>query len=98
MDAVAHLKDDLPVTMTMASFVGISWYICVEINIRLFLTFRRRTGLYYWSCLLCSWGVLTQPLAIILADFGVWKDHLAAIVIIYLSWWIMVVPQSFVLY
>ncbi|KAF2108377.1 hypothetical protein BDV96DRAFT_504635 [Lophiotrema nucula] len=98
MDAVAQLKVDLPVTMTMAAFVGISWYICVEINIRLFLTFRRRNGLYYWSCLLCSWGVLTQPLAIILADFGVWKDHLAAIVIIYLSWWAMVVPQSFVLY
>lgn len=28
--------------------------------------FRRRHELYFWSCLLCSWGVLIQPLATIL--------------------------------
>ncbi|KAF2649531.1 hypothetical protein K491DRAFT_708071 [Lophiostoma macrostomum CBS 122681] len=98
MDTVQHLKDDLPVAMTMAAFVGISWYICVETNIRLFVTFARRRGLYFWSCLLCSWGVLIQPLATILTDFAMWKDKYVAMVVIYVSWWIMVVPQSFVLY
>jgi hypothetical protein len=98
MESVQHLKEDLPVAMTMAAFVGISWYICVELNIRLFMTFARRRGLYFWSCLLCSWGVLTQPLATILTDFAVWKNKYVAMVIIYFSWLIMVVPQSFVLY
>lgn len=98
MEAVERLKDDLPVAMTMAAFVGISWYICVELNIRLFMTFARRRGLYFWSCVLCSWGVLIQPLATILTDFAVWRNKLVAMIIIYLSWWIMVVPQSFVLY
>lgn len=98
MEAVQHLKEDLPVAMTMAAFVGISWYISVELNIRLFMTFTRRRGLYFWSCLLCSWGVLTQPLAMILTDFAVWKSKYVAMIIIYFSWLIMVVPQSFVLY
>ncbi|KAF2179290.1 hypothetical protein K469DRAFT_716548 [Zopfia rhizophila CBS 207.26] len=93
-----ELKKDLPVAMTMAAFIGISWYICVELNIRLFLTFRRRWGLYFWSCLLCSWGVMIQPLCMILADFGILRNLWVAFVLIYLSWWIMVVPQSLVLY
>ncbi|KAG6007763.1 hypothetical protein E4U21_005602 [Claviceps maximensis] len=89
---------DLPMSMTMAAFTGISWYIGVEINISLFLLFKRRRGLYFWSCALCSWGVILQPLFIILADFDVWKDAVPSIVMIYLTWLIMVIPQSWVLY
>ena len=84
--------------MTMAAFAGVAWYIAIELNIRLFFLFKRRRGLYFWSCALCSWGVLTQPLTIILADFEVVTDLYVSIILIYLSWWIMVIPQSFVLY
>jgi hypothetical protein len=97
MESIQQLKDDLPVAMTMAAFVGIALYICVELNIRLFLTFRRRRGLYFWSCALASWGVLIQPLATTMTDFGVWKG-IGSMIGIYLSWWVMVVPQSLVLY
>ncbi|KFG85742.1 integral membrane protein [Metarhizium anisopliae] len=92
------IRNDLPLAMTMAAFIGISWYIGIEINAALFLIFKRRRGLYFWSCALTSWGVILQPLFIILADFGVWKDPVPSITLIYLSWFIMVVPQSWVLY
>ncbi|KAK3369744.1 hypothetical protein B0T24DRAFT_580833 [Lasiosphaeria ovina] len=92
------LKDDLRTSMIIAAFVGISWYIGAEINTSLFILFKRRRGLYFWSCALCSWGVVLQPLCIILADFGVWTDLKAAITFIYLTWLIMVVPQSWLLY
>ena len=85
-------------SMTMAAFAGISWYIGIEINTSLFLLFKNRRGLYFWSCALCSWGVILQPLFIILADFGVWTNHRAAVTMIYLTWLIMVAPQSWVLY
>ncbi|KAF2005808.1 hypothetical protein P154DRAFT_285601 [Amniculicola lignicola CBS 123094] len=98
MESVEELKGNLPMSMTMAAFVGIALYICVELNIRLFLTFRRRRGLYFWSCALASWGVLIQPLATTMADFGVWENKLGSMMGIYLSWWVMVVPQSLVLY
>lgn len=97
-DTPPDIRDDLPMSMTMAAFAGISWYIGAEINTSLFLLFKRRWGLYFWSCALCSWGVILQPLFIILADFGVWTDLRGSITMIYLTWFIMVVPQSWVLY
>lgn len=92
------VKQDLPMSMIMAAFIGISWYIGVEINASLFLLFKRRRGLYFWSCALTSWGVILQPVFIILADFGVWTDAVPSIAMIYLTWLIMVIPQSWVLY
>ena len=84
--------------MIIAAFTGIAWYIGIEINAALFFLFKRRRGIYYWSCVLSSWGVILQPLFIILADFGVWKDITSAVTMIYLTGLIMVVPQSWVLY
>ncbi|KAI0404630.1 integral membrane protein [Xylaria palmicola] len=95
MDAI---KNDLPMAMTMAAFAGISWYIGAELNISLFLFFKQRRGLYFWSCALVSWGVILQSLFIILADFGVWTNLKGSITLIYLSWLLMVIPQSWVLY
>lgn len=92
------ISEDLPNAMIIAAFTGIAWYIGVEINISLFLLFKRRRGLYFWSCALTSWGVILQPLFIILGDFGVWKAPVPSITLIYLTWFIMVVPQSWVLY
>ncbi|KAI0398548.1 integral membrane protein [Xylariaceae sp. FL0594] len=95
MNSIQH---DLPMAMTMAAFAGISWYIAAEINVSLFLFFKRRRGLYFWSCALGSWGIVAQSLFIILADFGVWKDLTGSITLIYISWLFMVLPQSWVLY
>ncbi|OAA58293.1 integral membrane protein [Cordyceps fumosorosea ARSEF 2679] len=92
------IKQDLPTSMIMAAFIGIAWYIGIEINASLFLLFKRRRGLYFWSCALTSWGVILQPVFIILADFSVWRDAVPSITMIYLTWFIMVIPQSWVLY
>ena len=92
------LKKDLPMSMTIAAFSGISWYIGAEINTSLFILFKRRNGLYFWSCALASWGIILQPLFIILADYGLWTNLKGGIICIYLTWMIMVVPQSWLLY
>ncbi|KAK4164061.1 hypothetical protein QBC43DRAFT_318653 [Cladorrhinum sp. PSN259] len=92
------LKKDLPMSMAIAAFSGISWYIGGEINTSLFILFKRRSGLYFWSAALASWGVILQPLFIILADFGIWTNLTGAIICIYLTWLIMVIPQSWLLY
>ncbi|KAL7629083.1 hypothetical protein AAE478_000601 [Parahypoxylon ruwenzoriense] len=80
--------------MAMAAFAGISWYIGVEITISLFMIFKRRHRLYFWSFALCSWGITLQPLFIVLADFDVWTNLKGSITMIYLTWLITVVPQS----
>ncbi|KUI66668.1 hypothetical protein VM1G_11404 [Cytospora mali] len=98
MGDIPDIKKDLPMSMTMSAFAGISCYVGVEINVSLFLRFKKRHGLYFWSCALCAWGVILQPLFIILADFDVWTNLKGSITMIYLTWLIMVVPQSWVLY
>ncbi|KAF2201221.1 hypothetical protein GQ43DRAFT_487779 [Delitschia confertaspora ATCC 74209] len=92
------IKQNLSMAMNMAAFTGVAWYISIELNIRLFLLFKRRKGLYFWSCALFSWGIILQPLCIILADFGVWKDLKGSITPIYLDWWLIVIPQALVMY
>lgn len=92
------VRKDLPMAMTMAGLAAVSWYIGIEINLSLFLLFKRRRGLYFWSCAISAWGVILQPLFMILADFDVWTDHVPSLVMIYLTWFIMVIPQSWVLY
>ncbi|SPQ24547.1 2c00c64e-5fed-40bf-b328-66cc6d921471 [Thermothielavioides terrestris] len=97
-DSIDDLRKDLPMSMAIAGFTGISWFIGAEITASLFLIFKRRHGLYFWSAALGSWGVILQPLFIVLADFGIWTDLKVSITMIYLTWLIMVVPQSWLLY
>ncbi|RDW93021.1 uncharacterized protein DSM5745_00343 [Aspergillus mulundensis] len=92
------VRTDLPMSMAMAAFTGVSWCLGVEVILSLFMVFKRRRGLYFWSCALGALGVILQPLFIILADFRVWTDPVPSIVMIYLTWFILVVPQSWVLY
>ncbi|KAH7069071.1 hypothetical protein BKA63DRAFT_422855 [Paraphoma chrysanthemicola] len=86
----------LPTAMTAAAFVGIAWYLCAELNVRLVIRCTRRS-LYFWSCLLCSWGIIIHSLSILLANFEIWKNY-GATVVIHLTWCTYVVSQSVVLY
>ncbi|KAI1258408.1 integral membrane protein [Xylariaceae sp. FL1019] len=94
---MTDLAANLPLSMSIAGFIGIAWFIGMEINISLFFVFKRRTSLYFWCIFLCAWGVILQPLAIILANYKVWKDATGSVTFIYLTWFIMVVPQSWIL-
>ncbi|KAI2472839.1 hypothetical protein F4781DRAFT_291695 [Annulohypoxylon bovei var. microspora] len=92
------VDEDIRWALAMAGFAGVSWYLGVEISVSLFLLFKRRRGLYFWSCALGIWGVILQTLFIILADFGIWNSQTAPIAMIYLTWAMMIIPQSWILY
>lgn len=64
----------LPTAMTAAAFLGIAWYLCAELNFRLLIRCTRRS-LYFWACLICSWGIIIHSTIITLADFKVWYAH-----------------------
>ncbi|KAF2732608.1 hypothetical protein EJ04DRAFT_396143, partial [Polyplosphaeria fusca] len=89
---------DLVMSMTMSAFWGISWYIALELNMRLFYLFKRRRGLYFWSCVVCSWGLILNPIAIMLADFMVIRNPAVSIPLVYVSWWLLTIPFSLVMY
>lgn len=61
-DAVVALKKDFASVVAIASFNAVAWYIVIELNIRIFFTFKRYRGLYFWSIWISSWGVFLEPL------------------------------------
>ncbi|KAI4670853.1 uncharacterized protein J4E88_009605 [Alternaria novae-zelandiae] len=67
---------DRPSSMAAAAFLGVAWFICIELNIRLLYRATRRS-LYFWSCLLCSWGLIVHGISIILANFNKWTSYSA---------------------
>lgn len=79
------------IARAIAAFVGVSWYLSIELNIRIFMTFKRRTGLYFWSCLTCSWGLmLNQVFGAVLWDFGVTTNIWIVFPGIFVTWAMMV--------
>jgi hypothetical protein len=86
----------LPESMTAAAFLGIAWFLCAEVNVRLLIRATRRS-LYFWACLLCSWGISVHDIAIVLDNFNVWHN-IGSLVVIEFSWLTFVVAQSVVLY
>lgn len=93
------IKSHQDIAATIGAFVGITWYIGIELNFRIFTTFKKRRGLYFWSCLVGLWGsLLTQVFGGILWDFGIVTSAWQAMPGIYLTWAMMIQGQSLVLY
>jgi len=51
------LDTTLPIAMTISGFSAIAWYNSIELNVLIWMTFKRRRGLYFYSILGASWGV-----------------------------------------
>lgn len=88
----------LPSAMVIASFTTIAWVNTIELQARIWLNFKRHSGLYFWSLLLSSWGCAIHPLAFLLLNFQIWRNPHAVGIFIGISWWCMVTGQALVLY
>jgi hypothetical protein len=77
----------LPVAMTISAFTAIAWY-----------TFKRRHGLYFYSLLGSSWGIMVYALAFLMKFFQIWKNNYVSVAFITIGWYAMVTGQSLVLY
>lgn len=86
----------LATSMTAAAFLGIAWYLCIELNVRLLVKVTQ-PSLYFWACLLCSWGIFVHCISILLSNFHLWTSYWS-IVVIHVSWLTYVIFQSLVLY
>lgn len=50
----------------LAACTAIAWAFAVELNLTVILTFHRRSGIYFWSLLICSWGFALHALGFLL--------------------------------
>ncbi|KAH7308875.1 hypothetical protein BKA65DRAFT_576475 [Rhexocercosporidium sp. MPI-PUGE-AT-0058] len=88
----------LPVAMTLSAFTAIAWYNVIDLNVVIWITFKRRHGLYFYSLLASSWGIFVFALAFLMKFFQVWKNNYVSCALITIGWYAMVTGQSLVLY
>ncbi|KAL8965406.1 MAG: hypothetical protein Q9197_006528 [Variospora fuerteventurae] len=81
----------------LAAATAVAWVFVVELNLTILLTFRRRSGLYFWALLISSWGCLLHGMGFILS-FLVGSSWKVALPFIEVGWVTMVTGQAFVLY
>ncbi|OJD35958.1 uncharacterized protein BKCO1_14000159 [Diplodia corticola] len=90
----------MPILMTMAGFLAISFYNVVELFVIIFTTFKQRHGLYFWSFIVATAGIAPHALGFVLKFFGVVPDSLwwLPVALVAVGFPAMVTGQSAVLY
>ncbi|KAL9598173.1 MAG: hypothetical protein Q9219_004670 [cf. Caloplaca sp. 3 TL-2023] len=81
----------------LAAATAVAWVFVVELDLTIFLTFRRRSGLYFWSLLVSSWGCVLHGMGFILS-FLVGSPWGVTLPFIEIGWVSMVTGQAFVLF
>jgi hypothetical protein len=84
--------------MAIAAFTAVAWYNVAELNVQVFLTFKRHRGLYFWSLLISSYGCVLHALGFLLKFFQLTTNDYVSVTIITIGWYAMVTGQAVVLY
>ena len=84
--------------MAISAFTAVAWYNVAELNVQVFLTFKRHRGLYFWSLLISSYGCVLHALGFLLKFFGLTHNDYISVSIITVGWYCMVTGQAVVLY
>jgi hypothetical protein len=92
------LKISPAVAMTMAAFCAIAFYNIIELGFIIAFTFRKRKGLYFWSFVVATFGILPYTLGFAFKFFDVISQSYISVTMIVIGWYCMVTGQSFVLY
>lgn len=93
-----RIETTVSIAMTMVSFLAVSFYNVLELSIIIFMTFKRRQGLYYWSLQAATWGIATYSLGFVFKYFQVITVDMISISLVVFGWYFMVTGQSIVLY
>ncbi|GKZ25735.1 hypothetical protein AbraIFM66951_005781 [Aspergillus brasiliensis] len=84
---------------TVTSFFSIAIYNVLELTFILFVSFKRRGGLYFWSFFIATWGIALYAIGFILKDFNLANSiSYFYASLMFIGWSSMVTGQSMVLY
>lgn len=95
---VGGVNVGLPILMTMGAFLAIALYNVIELTFLIFAIFKERRGLYFWSFVIATWGIVPHGVGFILKFFQVTRLDLLSAGIVGVGWVCMVIGQSVVLF
>ncbi len=92
--------DSLTIKVLIAFFLGLSIYNVVELQILIFGTFNRFKGLYFWSLVISSWGIVPYALGFLFKYFSVLTGSARwfSVFLLSIGWYPMVTGQAVVLW
>ncbi|KAI9794284.1 MAG: hypothetical protein M1833_000427 [Piccolia ochrophora] len=62
----SYLPCNIAIYCLLAAFSAVAIYMSVEIHVQIFTTFKAHRSLYFWSLLVCSWGIVVHIIASLL--------------------------------
>lgn len=86
------------IKMAIAGFYAVAIYNFLYINVKIFLTFKRRQGLYFWSLIVAAWGIPVHATGFMLKFFNLGAPKALSLIFVIAGWYAMVTGQSFVMY
>ncbi|KAH6873853.1 hypothetical protein B0T10DRAFT_610952 [Thelonectria olida] len=86
------------VATVIVVFISIALYNVLELNFILFATFKKRSGLYFWSFLIATWGIAPNAVGYLLKSLALTNISNLYATLIIVGWCTMVTGQSVVLY
>jgi hypothetical protein len=90
--------ESLPTAITISCFIAISFYNVAELIFIIFATFKKRSGLYFWSFLVSTSGIALYGIGFLMKDLELSSQSILFVTFIVLGWSSMVTGQSVVLY
>jgi len=94
-------KDSAPTGVALIGIVvliSIALYNVVELTFIIFATFKRRSGLYFWSFIVASWGIAPYAIGFLMKAISLTDLNWVYVTLIVIGWCSMVTGQSVVLY
>jgi hypothetical protein len=95
-----YTGDSLVLKIFIACLFCLAVYNSIELNVLVLVTFTKYNGVYFWSLLIASWGIIPYCLGFLLKFFevAVGASRWGSIVLLTIGWYSMVTGQSVVLW
>jgi hypothetical protein len=90
--------DSFAVKAIVVVFLSIALYNFLELNAYILTAFKRRSGLYFWSFTVSTWGVAFNSVGYLLKHLHVTSKSNLYSTLILIGWCTMITGQSVVLY
>ncbi|KAH8732556.1 hypothetical protein GQ44DRAFT_755056 [Phaeosphaeriaceae sp. PMI808] len=82
----------------IASFCAVAYWMSLELLVLVYVTFKRRTGLYFWSIIITTLGIILQTTGYLIKEFAHSSPPILTTIICKIGWISNVTGFSIVLW
>ncbi|KKY30767.1 putative integral membrane protein [Diaporthe ampelina] len=87
-----------PAVTIVECFLTVAFYNVIELNVIIYSSFPRRTGLYFWSFVVATWGIAVYSVGFLTKDLSFIRNGFVYGTFIVVGWTCMVTGQAMVLF